>query len=116
MENLNLSYETVFISDLSLGEEAVAGLVKKFTALIAENGEIIETSDWGKRRLAYPINDLNEGYYTLVRFTAPANFPAELDRIFNITEGIMRSIIVKLDSNVVAKNDAVKQENAHQEA
>ena len=98
MEKINSSYETVFISDLSLGDEAVAGLVSKFTTLIADNGTITETSEWGKRKLAYPINDLTEGYYTLVKFTAPMEFPAELDRIFNITDGIMRSIIVKLDA------------------
>jgi ribosomal protein S6 len=98
MEKPNSSYETVFITDLSLGDDAVAGLVKKFTTLIAENGTITETSEWGKRKLAYPINDLNEGYYTLVKFSSHGDFPAELDRIFQITDGIMRSIIVKLDA------------------
>lgn len=95
MEKINSSYETVFIVDLSLGDEAVAALVQKFTTLIAENGTITETSEWGKRKLAYPINDLTDGYYTLVKFTAPAEFPAELDRVFNITDGIMRSMTVK---------------------
>ena len=98
MEKLNSSYETVFITDLTLGDETVASLVSKFTALIAEHGTITETAEWGKRKLAYPINDRIEGYYTLVRFTSPGDFPAELERVYHITDGIMRSIIVKLDA------------------
>lgn len=94
MEKANSSYETLFIVDLSVGEEATKSIVEKFTKLISENGEITEISEWGKRRLAYPINDLNEGYYVLVNFTAPAAFPLELERIFNITEGIMRSMTI----------------------
>ena len=92
MEKKNSSYETLFIVDLSVGEDGVKSLVEKFTKLISDNGEITEINEWGKRRLAYPINDLNEGYYVLVNYTAPADFPHELDRVFNITEGIMRSM------------------------
>ena len=95
MAKVNSSYETIFVVDLTLGEDGVKGLVEKFTSLIASNGEVTEVNEWGKRRLAYPINDMNEGYYVLVNFTAPAEFPAELERIFGITEGIMRSIIIK---------------------
>lgn len=95
MAKVNSSYETIFVVDLTLGEDGVKGLVEKFTSLIAANGEVSEVNEWGKRRLAYPINDMNEGYYVLVNFTAPAEFPAELERIFGITEGIMRSIIIK---------------------
>lgn len=95
MAKANANYETVFVVDLQKGEEEVKNLVEKFTKLISDNGEIGEVEEWGKRRLAYPINDLNEGYYVLVKFSAPANFIAELERIFGITEGIMRSIVVK---------------------
>lgn len=98
MEKLHSSYETVFIADPTIGEEAIAALVNKFTSLIAEHGTITETAEWGKRKLAYPINDRTEGYYTLVKFTAPHDFPAELDRVFHITDGIMRSMIVKSDA------------------
>ncbi len=96
MEKVNAAYETLFIVDLSLGEDGVRALVDKFATMIGENGEITETAEWGKRRLAYPINDLNEGYYVLVTYTAPAAFPAELERVFNITEGIMRSMTTRL--------------------
>ena len=95
MAKVNSSYETIFVVDLTLGEDGVKGLVEKFTSLIAANGEVTEVNEWGKRRLAYPINDLNEGYYVLVNFNAPAEFPAELERIFGITEGILRSIVIK---------------------
>ena len=95
MEKMNSSYETIFVVDLQKGEEEVKALVEKFTKLIADNGTVEETDEWGKRRLAYPINDLTEGYYVLVKFSAPAQFVSELERIFGITEGIMRSIVVK---------------------
>ena len=97
MEKVNAAYESIFVVDLQNGEEAVKALVEKFTKLIADNGAIEEVDEWGKRRLAYPINDLNEGYYVLVKFTAPATFVAELERIFCITEGIMRSIVVRAE-------------------
>ncbi|MBQ7125415.1 MAG: 30S ribosomal protein S6 [Clostridia bacterium] len=94
MEKNNASYETLFVVELTNGEEAVKSLVEKFTKLIADNGTITEVNEWGKRKLAYPINDMNEGYYVLVRFTAPTAFPAELERVYKITDGIMRSIVV----------------------
>jgi len=95
MEKVNAMYESIFVVDLQKGEEEVKALVEKFTKLIVDNGAIEEVDEWGKRRLAYPINDLNEGYYVLVKFSAPAQFISELERIFGITEGIMRSIVVR---------------------
>ena len=103
MENIINSYETLFITDISNGEEATKATVNKFTGLIGSNGEIVEVSEWGKRRLAYPINDMNEGYYTVVTHKSPASFLAELDRLFNIDESIMRSMTVKLEFEPVAK-------------
>ena len=95
MEKLMNSYETLFIIDATLSDEEIKALAEKFTALIAENGTVGEVNEWGKRRLAYPINDKNEGYYVLVNFEANGEFPAELERIFGITEGIMRSIVIR---------------------
>ena len=103
MEKVMNSYESLFIVDYSNGEEAAKETVTKFTSLIAENGEIIDIADWGKRRLAYPINDMNEGYYTVVTFKAPASFIAELDRLFNIDEAIMRKLIIRLEHEPTAK-------------
>lgn len=88
------SYEVLFAIDLTLGDDGVKALVSKFTDMIAENGTLGEVNEWGKRRFAYPIKDLNEGYYVLANFEAPTDFPAELDRVFGITEGILRSMII----------------------
>ncbi|MCL2083495.1 MAG: 30S ribosomal protein S6 [Oscillospiraceae bacterium] len=90
-------YETVFIINPSLPEEHVSALRDKFTGLIGENGALGEIDEWGKKRLAYPINDFNEGYYVLVNFESAPTFPAELDRVYKITDGIMRSLIVCKD-------------------
>ncbi len=95
MEQNKSLYETVFIVDNTIGEEAVKALVEKFTGLIAANGEIESVNEWGIRRFAYPINDLTEGYYVLVNFSCAHDFPAELDRVYHITDGILRSLIVK---------------------
>ncbi|MGM9612329.1 MAG: 30S ribosomal protein S6 [Butyricicoccus sp.] len=97
MAKVTGKYETLFIVNPTLGEEEVAAVADKFKALVEANGTVDKVEDWGKRRLAYPINDLTEGYYTLIQFTSVPSFPAELDRIFKITDGIMRSIIVTLD-------------------
>ena len=97
MEQNKTLYETVFIVNNTLGEEAVKSLVEKFTDLIAENGAIESVNEWGVRRFAYPIEDLTEGYYVLVKFTSAHDFPAELDRIYNITDGILRSLIIKCE-------------------
>ncbi|MBR6807484.1 MAG: 30S ribosomal protein S6 [Clostridia bacterium] len=88
------SYETLFVISPELSEDATKALVEKFTGLIAENGELGEVSEWGRRRLAYPINDMTEGYYVLVNFKSASDFPAELERIFKITDGILREIVV----------------------
>ena len=112
MENIINSYETLFITDVSNGEEATKATVEKFTSLIGSNGEIIEVNQWGKRRLAYPINDMPEGYYTVVTHKCAPDFLAELDRLFNIDESIMRSMTVKLDFEPVAtvKEEVVVEE------
>ena len=90
-------YETMMVTSSALDEEASAALIGKFKSLIEANGTIDSVDDWGKRRLAYPINDETEGVYTVIKFTSEPSFPAELDRIYKITDGIMRSIIVCLD-------------------
>ena len=109
MEKVLNSYESLFIVDLSNGEEAAKATVNKFTSLVAENGEIVDIADWGKRRLAYPINDMNDGYFTVVTFKADASFPAELERLFNIDENVMRSIVIRLEHEAVAKAVAAEE-------
>ena len=95
MEKVINSYETLFVVDNSLGEEAVKAIVDKFTALIASNGTVESVDEWGKRKLAYLINDESEGLYVLFNYQAAPEFPAELDRIVEITDGVLRSLIVK---------------------
>ena len=94
---LTSKYETVFIVNPDLTEEAAKAMLDKFSGIITENGGNIEKVDeWGKKKLAYLIEDYSEGYYYVVTFTAAAAVPAELDRVFNITDGILRSMIIKL--------------------
>ena len=93
MAKISGKYEVLYVIDPTLGEEGIAALVEKFKALVESNGTLTSIDEWGKRRLAYPINDLMEGYYVLMTFDAKPEFPAELDRVFKITEGIMRSLI-----------------------
>ena len=75
-------------------EEGVNTLVEKFNTLIADNAEITKVDTWGQRALAYPMNDETVGYYVVINFTSKPDFPAELDRIYKITDGVLRSLIV----------------------
>ena len=95
MGRISADYEVIFIINPEIGDEATVATVNRFTALIEENGTITEKSEWGKRRLAYPIEDFVEGYYTLINFTADSQFPVELERIFNITDAILRYLVIK---------------------
>ena len=109
MEKVINTYENLFIVSLANGEDAAKETVNKFTTLIANNAEIVEVADWGKRRLAYLINDESEGYYTVVTFKTASDFPAELDRLFNIDENVMRAMTIKLDVKAIEKNNAAKK-------
>ena len=87
-------YEIVMVFSLSKGDEAVEKLKAKFTDLISKNGTVGEVDEWGKRKLAYPINYETEGYYVVMDFESDEAFPAELDRVIHITDGVLRSLIV----------------------
>ena len=97
MAKVNANYEVVIIFKPDLGEEATAALVERFKTLIEQHGTVAEVDEWGKRHLAYPIDDITEGYYVLMTFTADAAFPAELDRVMRINDSVMRSLIVCKD-------------------
>ncbi len=94
-EKIMNSYETIFIMDAGIDEEARTKLQEKFTSLIEKNGTVEAVDEWGKRRLAYEIDDKTEGYYVLVDFKAGSDFPKELDRQYRITDGILRTIIIR---------------------
>lgn len=86
-------YELLYIIDPDLNEEETSAIVEKFKGLVEANGTLGEVEEWGKRKLAYPINDKPEGYYVLVKFTSAPEFPTELYRVLGITEGVMRSLV-----------------------
>ena len=90
----NNSYEAMMVFSVVSGDEATAALAEKFKALIAEHGTVENVDDWGKRRLAYPINDEVEGYYVIVDFESNTEFPAELDRVAKITDGVLRTMVI----------------------
>ena len=88
-------YELMYIINPNLSEEETAAVVEKFKALVEQNGTLEEMEEMGKCKLAYEINYISEGYYVLVKFTSAPEFPAELDRVLGITDGILRSLITR---------------------
>ena len=101
MEKKMCSYETLFAVNGNYTEEEFKAVEEKFLALINENGTDVTVDEWGKRRFAYPINYVTEGYYVLVNYKSAPDFPLELGRVFGITEGILRHM-----TTVAAKSEA----------
>ena len=97
MARLSAKYEVIYVIDPAVGEEGIAALVEKFNGIVGNYGTVSSVDEWGKRRLAYPINDLVEGYYVYMTCEVSPDMPAELDRVFKITDGILRSIIVAVE-------------------
>lgn len=97
MAKISAKYEVLYIIDPARGEEGIQALVEKFKAIVENHGTLTSIDEWGKRKLAYPINDLPEGYYVMMTCEANPAFPAELDRVFKITEGVMRSLITAVE-------------------
>ena len=95
MAKTSEKYEVMYVLNPNLSEEETAALVEKFKTLVEQNGTLDEMEEMGKRKLAYEINYLTEGYYVLVKFTSGPDFPAELDRVLGITDGILRSLITR---------------------
>ena len=106
MEKVINSYECMFIVDVTNGETVTDATVNKFTSLIEANAEIIDVAKWGKRRLAYAINDMPEGYYVVVTFKSAPEFPSELERLMNIDESVMRSLTLRLEYDAAEKKAA----------
>ena len=93
------NYETVMIFSMKQGEEGIQALIERFKNLIEQRATLKNVDEWGKRKLAYLINKESEGYYVLFDFESTAEFPAELDRRFRITEGVIRSLIIKKEED-----------------
>lgn len=106
MEKVINSYEVLFIVDVTKGDAVTEATVNKFMSLIEANAEVVDVATWGKRRLAYPINDMPEGYYTVVTFKAEPSFPSELERLLNIDETVMRSLVIRLEYDASEKKAA----------
>ena len=94
MAKITEKYEAIIVFSLKKDEEQIKALTAKFADLIKENGTLGEIDEWGKRKLAYEINYESEGYYVLYNFESKPDFPAELERVINITDGVLRSIVV----------------------
>lgn len=94
MAKLSQKYESIIVLSLKSGEEAVQELVEKFKKLINDKATLESVDEWGKRRLAYEIDYQTEGYYVLLNFESDPSFPAELDRVCKITDGVLRTLIV----------------------
>ena len=97
MAKITAKYEVLYIIDATIGEEATAALVEKFKAMVEAEGTLLNIDEWGKRRLAYPINDMAEGYYVLMNMETKPEFPAELERVMKITEGVMRCMTTAVE-------------------
>ncbi len=97
MADIINKYETIFVLDAALDEEKITALSDRFKSLIEANGTVESVDVWGKRRLAYPINYKTEGFYTLIKFSSSPEFPKELERIYGITDGVLRTIVIKED-------------------
>lgn len=88
-------YESIFIVDSDIGEENIKALVEKFKNLLETSAQLESIDEWGKRRLAYTIADKNEGYYVMANFSSEPEFPRELERIYKITDGIIKYMVIK---------------------
>ena len=97
MAKITGKYEVLYIIDPAQGEEGINALVEKFKALVEAEGTLTNIDLWGKRRMAYLVNDLAEGYYVLMNFEAKPEFPAELERVMKITDGIMRCLTTAVE-------------------
>ena len=98
MAKITGKYEVLYIIDPAKGEEGIAELVEKFKAMVEAEGTLANIDEWGKRRLAYPINDLNEGYYVLMDYESKPEFPAELERVMKITDGVLRCLTTAVEA------------------
>ena len=92
------AYELLFFVDPALDAETRLAVMKRIDTTIAEgNGKVDNVDEWGKRKLAYEINSLTEGDYTLINFHADPTQIAELDRVMRISDPVVRHMIVRRD-------------------
>ena len=112
MEKKICSYETLFAVSGNLTEEDAKAVIEKFVTLINENGTDVDVNEWGKRRFAYPINYVTEGYYVLVSYKSEPSFPLELERVLGITEGVLRYMTTTKIEKAAKAEEAVEAPEA----
>lgn len=116
MAKLSEKYETMVVYSLKNGEEQVEANKAKFSQTLSENAEVIGVAEWGKRRLAYPINYENDGYYVLYGYDSKPDFPKEFERVLNITDGVLRFLtVLRRDIPVVKVPEAVENAKTGEE-
>ena len=92
-------YEALYIIVPTLDEESIKASIEKFKGIVETNGgEVTAIDEWGKKRLAYPIDYKTEGYYVLMSFASAPEFPTELERNFKIDETILRYLVTRKDA------------------
>ena len=106
MEKKICSYETLFAVNGNLSEEDYAAVKGKFVALINDNASDVAVNEWGKRKFAYTINYVNEGYYVLVSFKSEPDFPLELERVLGLSEDVLRFITTAKSEKAAANEVA----------
>ena len=102
-------YEVMYVIDTTLDDQARAALINRFSELVVANGgQVDRVDEWGKRRLAYAINYKTEGYYVLMYITAPSDLPRELERNLQISDSVLRYLVVRFEGPIPAKREPLK--------
>ena len=102
-------YEVMYVIDAALEDGARVELINRFSELVKKNGgEIDRVDEWGKRRLAYAINYKTEGYYVLMYIKAPSDLPRELERNMQISDSVLRYLVVRYEGALPAKREPLK--------
>ena len=110
-------YEVMYVIDTALEEQARTDLINRFSGLVEQNGgQVDRVDEWGKRRLAYAINYKTEGYYVLMYIAAPADLPRELERNFQISENVLRYMVIRYEGALPPKREPLKPYTPHTEA
>ncbi len=92
------TYEMLYVLDSALADDAKEAFVKKFEDVVtAANGKVVSTDKWGVKRLAYPINYKNDGYYVLMTFEAEGSVVKELDRVAGLSTEVLRRVVTAKD-------------------
>ncbi|MDI9490646.1 MAG: 30S ribosomal protein S6 [Clostridiaceae bacterium] len=94
---MSKQYELLYVLNPSIGEDALESLSQRIQDLVAGQGENLEVDVWGRRRLAYEIEDETEGYYVLINFNSEPDFPNEINRVLRITDNVLRYLVTAVE-------------------